>query len=110
MLFPSLVHSDSVSVQLEHIDVLIFRQTPSIGTSSAVRGDAQKVCLRKGSPGLYIAIRTDALHLRKQSNAGYSVLQSLFRYDRDALPMELEIDLLNRCLFSSKIDFNFGMV
>lgn len=110
MLFPSLVHSDSVSVQLEHIDVLIFRQTPSIGTSSAVRGDAQKVCLRKGTPGLYIAMRTDALHLRKQSNAGYSVLQSLFRYDRDALPMELEIDLLNRCLFSSKIDFNFGMV
>lgn len=110
MLFPSLVHSDSVSVQLEHIDVLIFRQTPSIGTSSAVRGDAQKVCLRKGSPGLYIAIRTDAVHLRKQSNAGYSVLQSLFRYDRDALPVELEIDLLNRCLFSSKIDFNFGMV
>lgn len=110
MLFPSLVHSDSVSVQLEHIDVLIFQQTPSIGTSSAVRGDAQKVCLRKGTPGLYIAMRTDALHLRKQSNAGYSVLQSLFRYDRDALPMELEIDLLNRCLFSSKIDFNFGMV
>lgn len=110
MLFPSLVHSDSVSVQLEHIDVLIFQQTPSIGTSSAVRGDAQKVCLRKGTPGLYIAMRTDALHLRKQSNAGYSVLQSLFRYDRDALPMELEIDLLNRCLFSSRIDFNFGMV
>lgn len=110
MLFPSLVHSDSVSVQLEHIDVLIFQQTPSIGTSSAVRGDAQKVCLRKGTPGLYIAMRTDALHLRKQSNASYSVLQSLFRYDRDALPMELEIDLLNRCLFSSKIDFNFGMV
>lgn len=90
--------------------MLIFQWTPSIGTSSAVKGDAQKVCLRKGTPGLHKATRTDALHLREQSNTGYSVLQSSFRYDRGAVAIEVEIGLLNWHSFSSKTDFNFCMV